>query len=115
MIIMRTQRFAVSRALEISLSYSVFLSLFLSLFLFVARSLHAQDGRPVSEGLKRSAFGISLLGLAPRGEFADNVGFAGGAGGSYMLRLGESGVVALRADVGYMVYGHERYRTTLGG
>jgi hypothetical protein len=74
----------------------------------------AQDA-PVSPGLRRSAFGISLLGLKPRGEFADNVGFAGGIGGSYMLRLDPAGIASLRVDLGYMIYGHERYRTDLGG
>jgi len=87
----------------------------LSLFLFLSPPLVAQEGRPVSEGLRRSAFGISFIGLVPRGEFADNVSFAGGVGGSYMLLLGESGLVSLRADAGYMMYGQQRYRTTLGG
>jgi hypothetical protein len=74
--------------------------------------LHAQ--RPVSEGLRRSAFGISLLGLKPRGDFADNVDAAGGIGGYYLFSLDPDGVIALRADVGYMVYGSEHYRTPLG-
>ena len=87
----------------------------LTLSFSLSLSLRGQDSRPVSEGLRRSAFGISFIGLVPRGELADNVSFAGGVGGSYVLMLGESGLVSLRADVGYMMYGQERYRTTLGG
>lgn len=87
----------------------------IALVLLLPFDLLAQDDRPVSPGLRRSVFGVSFIGLAPRGELADNVSFAGGVGGSYMLRFGPSDLVALRADLGYMVYGHERYRTTLGG
>ena len=87
----------------------------LALSFTVALPLRGQDDKPVSDGLRRSAFGIALLGLAPRGELADNVSFAGGIGGSYLLRFGPSGEVSIRADLGYMVYGHEKYRTTLGG
>jgi hypothetical protein len=87
----------------------------LALSFSLSLPLHGQDDKPISDGLRRSAFGISLLGLAPRGEFADNVSGAGGIGGSYMLRLGEAGLVSLRADLGYMIYGRERYRTDLGG
>ncbi len=75
----------------------------------------SQGLKPVSPGLRRSAFGVSFIGLVPRGEFARNVDFGGGIGGSYLFGIDPDGIASLRADVGYVVYGSERYRTPLGG
>lgn len=80
----------------------------------IATSAFAQGGKPVSPALQRSAFGISFLGLAPQGEFANNVNFAGGIGGHYIVSLDPGGVIALRIDAGYMEYGHQRHRVPLG-
>jgi opacity protein-like surface antigen len=74
----------------------------------------AQDDKPVSGAARRSTFGISLLGLKPQGEFAENVGGAGGIGGHYIVRLDPKGIVGIRADLGYLIYGREEYRTPLG-
>jgi hypothetical protein len=87
----------------------------LVLALLVASVASAQADKPVSPGLRRSAFGVSFLGLVPRGEFADNVDFAGGIGGHYLVSLDDRGVIGIRVDAGYMQYGHERRRTPLGG
>jgi hypothetical protein len=62
----------------------------------------------------RGAAGGSLVGLQPRGEFAENVNGAFGATGHFLHRLDPQGIIALRADLGFMVYGSEKYRTTLG-
>jgi hypothetical protein len=51
------------------------------------------------------------LGL-PQGEFAENVNFAGGLGGGVLWKVG--GPVALRADIGFMIYGSETRRVPLG-
>jgi hypothetical protein len=51
------------------------------------------------------------LGL-PQGEFAQNVNFAGGIGGGLLWKVG--GPVALRADLGFMIYGSETRRVPLG-
>jgi len=74
-----------------------------------------ESSRPDDGTPSRWAFGVSLLGLAPQGEFAENVDFAGGLGGSALYRLDQRGIVAFRAELGFLVYGHERYRTPLGG
>ena len=37
--------------------------------------------------------GLALLGFAPQGEFADNVDFAGGFGGSLQYELDPQGIV----------------------
>jgi hypothetical protein len=71
----------------------------LSISLLSANPVAAQD-RPVSEGLRRSAFGISFTGLVPRGELAANVNFAGGAGGSSLFRVWRVGIAAILADLG---------------
>lgn len=49
----------------------------------------------------------------PQGEFAENVNLAGGVGGGVIWRIG--GPVALRADLGVMIYGSETRRVPLGG
>ena len=69
------------------------------------------------EGLDpyRFSVGGSLLGFAPQGDFAKNVDFAGGAGGHFLVRLDPAGIAAIRADLSFLVYGHERYRVPLGG
>jgi hypothetical protein len=85
-----------------------------ALLALVALPVHAQDDAPTSTARLRSAFGVSLLGFAPRGEFADNVDFAGGIGGHYLFRLDPDGVIGLRVDGGFLVYGSEKYRTSLG-
>ena len=59
------------------------------------------------------AFPISLNIGVPQGEFAENVSIAGGFGGGVLWKVG--GPVALRADIGFMVYGSERRRVPLGG
>lgn len=77
----------------------------------VAPELHAQQGP--SEGTSSIAIPFGLqLGL-PQGEFAQNVNFAGGIGGGLLWKVG--GPLALRADLGFMIYGSETRRLPLGG
>lgn len=52
------------------------------------------------------------LGL-PQGEFAENVEEAGGFGGGFMFRI--AGELAVRAELGAMIYGSERRSVPLGG
>ncbi|MBK7907435.1 MAG: hypothetical protein IPJ78_12870 [Gemmatimonadetes bacterium] len=49
----------------------------------------------------------------PQGEFAQNVNFAGGVGGGVLWKVG--GPIALRADLGFLIYGSETRRVPLGG
>jgi hypothetical protein len=62
-----------------------------------------------------AAVGISLLGLKPQGDFATNVNFAGGIGGNFLYGLDPQGILSLRVDLAYLLYGSERYRVPLGG
>lgn len=80
--------------------------------------LAAQD--PNEGGMKKGEFprsaiaGASLHFGAPQGEFANNVDGAFGANGFFGWRLGHS-PFAVRADLGYSIYGSETRRTPLGG
>jgi hypothetical protein len=79
--------------------------------LVVAEPLGAQYGfgrRPARVSLGGSAF------LAqPVGEFGNYVDNGFGGGGHLLLRVDPHGFLALRADLGYLVYGHERKRISL--
>lgn len=72
-------------------------------------------GQAADQQPGRFAVGGSLHGFAPQGEFAKNVDFAGGAGAHMLVRLDPQGVAAFRADLGFLIYGHESYRVPLGG
>jgi hypothetical protein len=85
-----------------------------TLAVLAALPLAAQSAES-STGPSRTAIGIALQGLNPQGEFANNVSFAGGIGASLTRALDPQGIIAIRADLGYLVYGSERYRTPLGG
>jgi hypothetical protein len=76
----------------------------------LATPLAAQD-----ELLPVSPVSFPVRGLLawPQGEFADNVNFAGGIGGGALWSL--NGVLGLRADLGFMLYGSETRRVPLGG
>jgi hypothetical protein len=81
------------------------LLLALPLLLPAALTVDAQDG-PVS-------IPVGLQVGLPQGEFAQNVNIAGGIGGGVLWRIG--GPVALRADLGFLIYGSETRRLPLGG
>jgi hypothetical protein len=80
-----------------------------ALLLAVVPSLAAQD-RPGPHSV-----GLVLQGLNPQGEFAEHINFAGGIAGSYLYALDPQGIIAFRAELGYLLYGAERYRVPLGG
>lgn len=90
-----------SRSLALALAFAA-----LSL---ATAPLLAQDGPT------RHSVGISLQGLNPQGAFAENINVAGGIGGSYLYALDPDGIIAFRAELGYLLYGSERYRVPLGG
>ena len=80
-----------------------------ALVVVAATASFAQSDLPL-----RGAAGVAIVGLAPRGEFANNVNSAWGLAGHGLFRLDQQGVVALRAELSYMVYGAEHYRVPLG-
>jgi hypothetical protein len=49
----------------------------------------------------------------PVGEFKDYVNNGFGGGGHLLLRVDPHGFLALRADVGYLIYGHETKRVSI--
>jgi hypothetical protein len=55
--------------------------------------------------------GVSVA--QPVGEFKNYVNNGFGGAGHLLLRLDEQGFLTLRADVGYLIYGHETKRVSL--
>ena len=84
----------------------------IALVSLLAAPSSAQDAGPDPY---RLSVGGSVLGFAPQGDFAKNVDFAGGAGGHVLVNLDPQGIAAIRADLSFLIYGHERYRVPLGG
>jgi hypothetical protein len=66
-------------------------------------------------GPARVAVGGGLFVAQPVGEFSNYVNNGFGGGGHLMFRVDPRGVLALRADVGFLVYGHETKRVSLPG
>lgn len=54
--------------------------------------------------------GISLLAAQPLGEFDDYIGIGGGIAGEVMYQVTPNGPLAVRVDLGYVLYGSEKQR-----
>ena len=76
-----------------------------------ATAAAAQDVEPVKP--VRAYVGGALIVASPVGEFDDYVGTGWGLDGHFALKLGRSGIVSLRGDGGFIVYGHEEKRVCL--
>ena len=63
--------------------------------------------RPSQPKLFRSFVGGGVVVTQPVGEFADNVGIGGGAVGTFWQNIDPGGILSIRADLAYLVYGHE--------
>jgi hypothetical protein len=63
----------------------------------------------------RTAFGGAVSFAQPVGEFKDYVNTGWGGGGHFMTRVDRLGFLALRADVGFVVYGHETKDVSMPG
>jgi hypothetical protein len=73
----------------------------------------AQGGAPAAPPRDPVAFVPLALSIGiPQGDFAENVDITGGVSGGLLFRL--SGFLALRADLGVMIYGSETRRVPLG-
>ena len=74
---------------------------------------------PVEKAQSRAFLGINGEYGQPRGEFADFVGNSWGVGGNFLYALDHAGLIALRLDMSYLRYGHERRTVplspTIGG
>ncbi|GAC1653039.1 MAG: hypothetical protein NVS4B3_15750 [Gemmatimonadaceae bacterium] len=75
----------------------------------------SSEGRPISSHPSGWYGGFDLLAAQPVGEFRDHVRFGGGIGGSFIKAFGESGVLALRADAGYLIYGQHHFTAPFYG
>lgn len=80
----------------------------------VAAPLAAQGGNGSTEFPRSAVAGIALHYGSPQGDFANNVNAAFGANGFIGGRLGTS-PFAIRADLGYSIYGSRTRRAPLGG
>lgn len=74
--------------------------------------VHATESARSAAFRGRSSGGISVLGAAPRGEFARDVDAAGGMAGHFLYALDPHGIVALRAEVALLNHGSERRRVS---
>ena len=78
-----------------------------------------QVQRSLSEFEKRSSGNISFIQTRPTGDFGSNIGLGYGMNLAYQFRLDDAGVLSLRADGGFAVYGSESFRvplsSTVGG
>lgn len=87
----------------------------------LAPTAGAQGGSVVvAEGWKPNIIVGGGLNYAQSvGEFADNVKGGGGGSGFLVLGLDRQGIIGLRVDGGFLIYGHERKRvplsSTVGG
>lgn len=81
-------------------------------FLLFALPLHAQEGwaPPV-----RGHVGMNLLAADPVGEFEDYVGAGFGADFFGRLPLDPRGILSLRGDFGFIIYGYESKRVCFQG
>jgi hypothetical protein len=79
----------------------------------------AQRFRKFQEGPARLFAGIDGELAVPQDEFARYVGNGGGVGGHFLVQLDDAGIFGLRADAGFVIYGHETKRvpfsSTVGG
>jgi hypothetical protein len=73
-----------------------------------AAAQYGLEARPVRVMLGGGAFVAQ-----PVGEFKNYVNNGFGGGGHLLLRVDPQGFLALRADVGYLLYGHETKRVSL--
>ncbi len=63
----------------------------------------------------RTALGGGVAVAQPIGEFKNYVNTGFGGGGHFMMRVDPQGFFALRADVGFLIYGHETKHVPMPG
>ena len=78
-----------------------------------AEPVGAQYDLGVGRRSPRVVLGGGVLAAQPVGEFKSYVNSGYGGGGHLLLRADGRGVLSMRVDAGYLVYGHERERVRL--
>lgn len=119
------------RSLDLVRAGAITLSL---LLLLSVRPARAQEPVPVIERepdpahdttsaatrfQRRFSGQLAAVQMRPVGELARNIGFGYGLEGALLTRLDDAGIIALRAQVGFVQYGSERVTmplsSTIGG
>ena len=72
-----------------------------------------REHRQPNEFALRSAGAFTFVQARPMGEFGNNIGLGYGANAAYLYQLDRAGILSLRADVGFVSYGHESKRVPL--
>jgi hypothetical protein len=88
-------------------------ALFASLSLTLAAGARADAQYGFGAPPARATLGGGVFVAQPVGEFKNYVRNGFGGGGHLLLRVDRQGFLALRADVGYLIYGHETKRVSL--
>jgi hypothetical protein len=99
-----------TRAATVSTTLAALLALMI-LALFGAAPAGAQYG--VGARPARVTLGGSAFVAQPVGEFKNYINNGFGGGGHLLLRVDPRGFLSLRADGGYLIYGHETKRVSL--
>lgn len=86
-------------------------SLALTSLLLLAGPLAAQEIAPV--GAPRNYLGVNLGAAQPTGAFGDSVDTGFAIDLNYLYRVDQAGVLGLRLDGGFMIYGSEQRRVLL--
>lgn len=73
----------------------------------------SREHRRPSEFALRSAGEFTFVQGRPAGEFGTNIGLGYGANAAYLYQLDRAGILSLRADLGFVSYGHESKRVPL--
>jgi hypothetical protein len=71
--------------------------------------------RDVPAGPPSTFGGFDLMYAAPQGQFKNYVNGAFGIGGHLLHQLDDDGIIAVRADLGFLIYGNRTARQPLGG
>ena len=100
-----------SASLALSVKTVAVLSVLLSLV--SAAPAAAQYGFGVTPA--RTAVGGGLSFAQPVGDFKNYVNTGWGGGGHFMMRVDQAGFLALRADLGFLIYGHETKQVSMPG
>jgi hypothetical protein len=102
---------ASTRAATASTTLAALLALSTLVSLVGAAPAGAQYG--VGARPARVTLGGGAFVAQPVGEFKNYVNNGFGGGGHLLLRIDPQGFLSLRADVGYLIYGHETKRVSL--
>jgi hypothetical protein len=103
----------MQRASTLAATVSTTVAAFVALVTLVAGASPVAAQYGVVTRPARASLGGGAFVAQPVGEFENYVNNGFGGGGHLILRVDPQGFFALRADLGYLVYGHETKRVSL--